>query len=407
MDSEEISKLCDRLRLDLEEPPIPVAQQDSAVGLAKLATSLVGKVIGCKNSNKEGLESVLRTIWKTKSSFQIESKGINNIFWFHFGSEEDRNFVFNGGPWLFNKQVISLIKPKGAGAISAMDFHIVPFWVQLINLLLVCHTDHCVRLVGQQLGEVIDVDCEGIMPRVKVKIDISKPLRRGLRVYLEAMKEEFTIPVQYEKLPDFCFICGLIGHRMCECPTRSEGHSYESTRKYGDWLRAIPLMVRKRQGRTNSFSSKADSPQHSSDPSVSKGDGEQHFCPTDAYPEKGKESENSQDFRNSSSRQEKQINDQQINDIILTGQYEGLRGAKNSDMAQPTVDTIASQSLSNNKLKGSQQKRWKRKMIPKMLDSPIGGTSKRAKIGDDKRMLDNCYSDLEAATSAEQRRQSQ
>ncbi|CAA0836721.1 AT-hook motif nuclear-localized protein 1 [Striga hermonthica] len=101
-------------------------------------------------------------------------------------SEDDRNRVLNGGPWLFNKKVISLINPQGAGALSAMDFHTIPFWVHFLNLPLACHMEQCVRLVGQHLGEIIDVDTEGITPRAKVKIDISKPLRRRLRVYLEA-----------------------------------------------------------------------------------------------------------------------------------------------------------------------------------------------------------------------------
>ncbi|GER40642.1 methylthioribose-1-phosphate isomerase [Striga asiatica] len=51
MDSEEISKLCEQLRLDLEEEVVPVAASASDIGFAKLATSLVGKVFGNKHEN--------------------------------------------------------------------------------------------------------------------------------------------------------------------------------------------------------------------------------------------------------------------------------------------------------------------------------------------------------------------
>ncbi|CAA0817977.1 Unknown protein [Striga hermonthica] len=136
MDPEEITKLCEQLRLDLEESVVPMTESESEAGFAKLATCLVGKVIGNRNTNKEGLESVFRFIWKTRYSFQIEPKGINNIFLFQFGSVEDMKMVLNGGPWLFNKQVISLARPVGAGDISAIDFNVIPFWIHLLNLPL-------------------------------------------------------------------------------------------------------------------------------------------------------------------------------------------------------------------------------------------------------------------------------
>lgn len=223
IDPDEITKLCDRLHLDLDETPrVTVAVSESAEGLAKLSLSLVGKIIGGRITNKEGMESVLQLIWKTKYSFQIEAKGGNNTFLFQSGSKDDRKQVLNGGPWLFNKQVISLVKPVGASAISSMSFNMVPFWVHILNLPLVCLTKKCVFSVGGMLGEVLAVDLEGLIPRIRVKIDISKPLTRGLQVFLEAINQEFTLPLQYEKLPDFYFGCDLIGHRVCGCPVNFE-----------------------------------------------------------------------------------------------------------------------------------------------------------------------------------------
>ncbi|KAL5746204.1 hypothetical protein ACOSP7_027350 [Xanthoceras sorbifolium] len=58
--------------------------------------------------------------------------------------------------------------------------------------------------------------CWGKFLRVKVRIDITKPLKRGIRVWLEEFKTMITSPIKYEKLPEFCFTCGLVGHSLKE-----------------------------------------------------------------------------------------------------------------------------------------------------------------------------------------------
>ncbi|KAK0591648.1 hypothetical protein LWI29_005574 [Acer saccharum] len=47
-----------------------------------------------------------------------------------------------------------------------------------------------------------------------------------------------TIVVRYERLPELCFHCGILGHPLCECPSRRPSEEDGRPLKYGAWIRA-------------------------------------------------------------------------------------------------------------------------------------------------------------------------
>lgn len=80
--------------------------------------------------------------------------------------------------------------------------------------------------LGSELGVFVEVDVDkdgkavGSFLRVKARLDIRIPLMRGIIVLVkrDGREVERWCTVQYEFLPDFCYICGLLGHtdKMCE-----------------------------------------------------------------------------------------------------------------------------------------------------------------------------------------------
>ncbi|KAH7567791.1 hypothetical protein JRO89_XS07G0149900 [Xanthoceras sorbifolium] len=78
------------------------------------------------------------------------------------------------------------------------------------------------RRLGQ-IGAVCEVDlgttgdCAGKFLRLRIRIDVSKPLRRCIRVDLDGSGKAVTMLLRYERLPEFCFQCGHVGHATREC----------------------------------------------------------------------------------------------------------------------------------------------------------------------------------------------
>lgn len=50
-----------------------------------------------------------------------------------------------------------------------------------------------------------------------MNINLTQPLKRGIRLQLEEKKDVTTLPLRYERLLDFYYYCGHLGHLYHEC----------------------------------------------------------------------------------------------------------------------------------------------------------------------------------------------
>jgi hypothetical protein len=101
--------------------------------------------------------------------------------------------------------------------------------------------------MGSLIGQVIPYSSEEDersgenKPRIKVRLDITQPLCRGRRVKL-GKDNSGWVSFKYERLPNFCYQCGLLTHGDKDCPEiskRCNGETEEHA-QYGPWLRAEP-----------------------------------------------------------------------------------------------------------------------------------------------------------------------
>ncbi|KAF4353952.1 hypothetical protein F8388_011120 [Cannabis sativa] len=94
MDLELVNSLAEVLVLDEGDGPVLALNQAGVEeGKKRMDLCLVGKMIGPKPVNKEGIERAMKGIWRINNQFQVEELSSKNVFCFFFGSREDRQQV--------------------------------------------------------------------------------------------------------------------------------------------------------------------------------------------------------------------------------------------------------------------------------------------------------------------------
>lgn len=139
------------------------------------------------------------------------------IFLFQFYHKDDMNWVVNNGPWTFDSALLMVNTVQTGEDPTKVSLHEVDFWIQIYELPV----GYMSELVGKQLGNFfgtfLQYDSKNNSSiwreymRVRIRLDVRKPLKRKKKI-VKKDKSEVVVTCKYEKLGDFCFICGLLSH---------------------------------------------------------------------------------------------------------------------------------------------------------------------------------------------------
>ncbi|XP_050277735.1 uncharacterized protein At4g02000-like [Quercus robur] len=238
-----------RLSLNTQEsqtvPLAPTTEDNTRILIAKLFTK--------RQVNIEALSRTLRSMWRSIQEFEIRDLGSNTVLLL-FSDEADTLKILAQQPWSFDKYHIGLYKPMEHESVEAATFDYATFWIQLHNLPITCTNKANAKAIERTLGRVEQVDtslsgeCRGKYIRVHVTLDIRQPLPRGRFVDM-GNSESLWSSVQYEKMPIFCYWCGLLNHDEKDCKVwlDSNGTSNKDDQQYGPWLRANTTNIQQPQ----------------------------------------------------------------------------------------------------------------------------------------------------------------
>ncbi|KAL0455991.1 UNVERIFIED_CONTAM: hypothetical protein Slati_0938300 [Sesamum latifolium] len=89
-------------------------------------------------------------------------------------------------------------------------------------------TREVVEYIGNMLG--VFLDSEHVQTqfkweakvRIQVSLDVRNPLTRALCLGWMGGEDKIMVTFTYERLPNFCYGCGLLGHIMRDCKYQLE-----------------------------------------------------------------------------------------------------------------------------------------------------------------------------------------
>ncbi|PWA79597.1 hypothetical protein CTI12_AA205220 [Artemisia annua] len=182
--------------------------------------TLVGKVYTDRIINFQKLQRILMAAWRPRRSVRIQELE-GGLFLATFDHLVDMRRVLDDGPWSVERDLVILKPLDEDEQPSNVELSKIPFWIRLINLPFSRRNEMYVRTIAGRLGSVLDVDTRRLKEgskyiRVRVIIDVSKPLCRHIPV-MNRQNEKVMVGLCYERLPNFCYWCGHLGHTFKEC----------------------------------------------------------------------------------------------------------------------------------------------------------------------------------------------
>ncbi|PWA56181.1 hypothetical protein CTI12_AA420130 [Artemisia annua] len=219
--------------------------------------TLVGKVYTDRAVNLQKLQRILMAAWRPRRPVRIQELE-GGLFLAIFDHLVDMRRVLDDGPWSVERDLVILKPLDEDEQPSKVEMSSIPFWIRLLNLPFSMRSENYVRAIARKLGSVLDVDTRRLKEgskyiRARVMIDVSKPLCRHLPV-INRRHEKVMVGICYERLPNFCYWCGHLGHTEKECldkPVEIDGRIFKDW-PFQESLRAYPM--REGLNRSNSFS---------------------------------------------------------------------------------------------------------------------------------------------------------
>ena len=107
---------------------------------------------------------------------------------FEFYIDTDLERVLEYEPWTYDKHLVIFQRIDNATTVSTLAFNECTFWVQILNLPIKSITLELGMSIGNSIGKAVcvaesnDDRVIGRYLRVRVTLDVSKPLSRGRKL---------------------------------------------------------------------------------------------------------------------------------------------------------------------------------------------------------------------------------
>ncbi|KAK9999213.1 hypothetical protein SO802_018816 [Lithocarpus litseifolius] len=168
--------------------------------------------------NIDAIAKTFTPLWRAKNGFKIQKEG-DHVVLFTFDDKSEMEKILAAEPWSFDKHLMVIQNYDKEVDITEMEFKWVTLWVQVHDIPIRFRNRRVAERICEAIGKVNlmldDNESEGDgFIRIRVTIDVSKPLSRGRVISLDSGKELWV---------------------------ESEGSFSKESKQFGPWIRAPPF----------------------------------------------------------------------------------------------------------------------------------------------------------------------
>uniref|UniRef100_A0A1J3CNP3 DUF4283 domain-containing protein n=1 Tax=Noccaea caerulescens TaxID=107243 RepID=A0A1J3CNP3_NOCCA len=209
------------MSLDEEEDlPFNIPDRPEYSSYERNELSLIGRTL---NPDRQKMKNLLLDMPR-KWQMYGKVRGValsSEKFQFIFDSERDLIEILERGVHTYNEWALAIERWVEQPAEDFLQF--IPLWMQIWKLPLNHRTVRTILDLGDMVGQVTEVAFDPDLPqlqpyvRVKILLDISRPLRRGKVLNLPDGGST-TVEFDYERVQKRCYGCQHLTHEKEVCP---------------------------------------------------------------------------------------------------------------------------------------------------------------------------------------------